>query len=135
MKRAYKVGDKIEILDNQGQNCLYKNGDIAVIFEVDEDGGVGARFSNGMKWWVFSEGDGKPWSGYFKLVKSDDQGDLAKALYHANFTVKTLERFLKNRGNGCSSRGITKWELELLRSAYDALSTPLEDRKFGLNEP
>lgn len=68
-------------------------------------------------------------------VKSDDQGDLAKALYHANFTVKTLERFLKNRGNGCSSRGITKWELELLRSAYDALSTPLEDRKFGLNKP
>lgn len=60
---------------------------------------------------------------------------LSKALYHANLTVKTLERFLKNRGDGCSSRGITKWELNLLRSAYDVLWTPLEDRKFGLNNP
>lgn len=68
-------------------------------------------------------------------IQADAREDLSKALYHANLTVKTLERFLKKRGDGCSSRGITKWELNLLRSAYDALLTPLEDRKFGLNNP
>jgi hypothetical protein len=48
---------------------------------------------------------------------------------HALLTVRELEMRLAKRG--CTT-GKKKWELKLLKSAYDALSTPPQDRKFGL---
>lgn len=50
---------------------------------------------------------------------------------HAELTVKTLESLLAKRG---WTRGKTRWELQLLYSAYEALGTPIAQRKFGLDK-
>lgn len=56
----------------------------------------------------------------------------AKALEeHARFTIKTLERFLGNRG---WTTGKKLWEKKLLLSAYDALSIPDAERQFKLEK-
>lgn len=52
-------------------------------------------------------------------------------LSHAENTRKILEQRLKHRG---ATTGWKAWELELLKGAYDALRTPLEERKFSLNK-
>lgn len=57
---------------------------------------------------------------------------LPKFIAHVQFTVKTLETVLAKRGD--MTRGKTKWELQLLYSAYETLGTPNECRKFGLQD-
>lgn len=49
---------------------------------------------------------------------------------HALLTIRELEMRLDKRG--CTT-GKKKWELKLLASAYNALQTPRQDRKFGLS--
>ena len=49
---------------------------------------------------------------------------------HAELTIKTLERFLRQRG---WTTGLKKWEQELLLSAYNALGVPDEKRLFSLS--
>lgn len=50
---------------------------------------------------------------------------------HAQLTISELEKFLKRRG---WTTGLKKWEQVLLFSAYEALETPLKERKFGLDK-
>src|SRR6478735_12374563 len=51
----YKVGDTVRILHNQGQNSLYKKGDIGKIINADD--GVKVLFDNGQRWWIWQDGD------------------------------------------------------------------------------
>jgi len=50
---------------------------------------------------------------------------------HAQLTIKMLEQHLSRRG---WTTGKKRWELQLLFSAYESLSIPAEDRKFGLDK-
>lgn len=66
------------------------------------------------------------------VTKKPAHIQMADGIDHAYFTIRTLERLLEKRGS--STRGKTKWELQLLYSAYNVVGTPKENRKFGLNE-
>ena len=49
----------------------------------------------------------------------------------AKLTIKELEQKLSRRG---WTSGFKKWELQLLYLAYEGMETPVNDRKFKLNE-
>ena len=48
----------------------------------------------------------------------------------AEVALKNLEKILQNRGD----TGYKKWELEILFASYEALETPMQDRKYGLDK-
>lgn len=55
---------------------------------------------------------------------------MEKLKEHAKLTISTLEKILKNRG--LQTRGLRKWEQELLVSAYEAAEIDPKDWKFNL---
>ncbi len=124
----HKVGSKIKILNNFNQR-VYGVGEEATIVFIDRDGSICAKFSGlNRTFYIWTPRDNGPANEVFKVINPAAISLEA----HAKSTIKTLERFLAQRG---WTTGVKKWEKDLLFSAYESLEIPMHLRKFGLDKP